>query len=431
MDKNKFFIFAVLGGIALVVILALFGLFSGGQEEDPRLTLEGEIDFWGVFDDDLSYRQAIDDFNTVYPNVQIDYRRFNSVESYERTLLDSLASGSGPDVFMIRNNDLARKISKITPLPRETYSDIDLSGQFPDVVSENFVFNNQVYAIPLSVDTLSLIYNKNIFGEENVVFPPETWSEFHDTAANITELDNAGNIDQYGAAVGGSTNVERSKDILSLLLMQRGAEMINEEYTRADFGLSASPHPLDFYTSFAKEGQDNYSWESNNFQTALQAFKEGNVGMIINYQSALSEIEEQRPSLNVDVASAPQFEGSNQKINYAHYWGYTVSNQSELQTASWHFIQTLTTKESNAQSYLNTTDKPPALSSLVQSYLDDPDLNIFASQILTSQAWAEPDPDRVTQIFHNAIDTSLRGESFPNSIMRQAESQVTNLINEL
>lgn len=431
MDKNKFFIFGALGGIAFVAILLLFGVFSGGQQEDPRLSLEGEINFWGVFHDRLVYDQAIDDFNNLYPEVQVNYRRFNSIESYERTLLDSLASGSGPDVFMIRNNDLARKINKITPLPRETYSDIDLNSQFPDIVDENFVFNNYVYALPLSVDTLSLIYNKDIFGSENVVFPPETWSDFRDTASKITNTDELGNIEQFGVGIGGSENVERSKDILSLLLIQQGAEMINEDYTSADFRVTSDPHPLSFYTSFAKEGSGNYSWNPNSSQSVLQAFKNGNVGMILNYHSALSEIQEERPSLNIDVAPVPQVEGSNREVNYAHYWGYTVSNQSELSNASWDFIRTLTTDESNARNYINTTGKPPALSSLIQDYLDDSELNIFASQILTATAWAEPDPDRVTQVFNNAINQSLNEERSLSSIMSQVESQVTNLIDEL
>lgn len=431
MNKNRTIIFGVLGGVVLILIITLFGLFSGSQEEDPRLTLEGQLDVWGVFDEEVAYSRAIDDFNTIYPELQVEYRRFNSVESYERTLLNSLASGEGPDIFMIRNNDLARKISKITPLSRERYSDIDLKSQFPDIVSQNFVFNRQVYAIPLSIDTLTLIYNKDIFGESNVVFPPETWSDFKDTSSQITEYDQNGNIEKSGAAIGGAENVERSKDILSVLLLQQGAPMVNDQYTRADFTVRSNPHPLEFYASFAKRDSENFSWSRNSSKSSLEAFKSGNVGMILDYQSALREIEQEASYLNVDVAPLPQFARSNKKINYAHYWGYTVSKQSELRDAAWDFVLNTTTKESNARGYLATTEKPPALSSLVQETLNDTKLNVFSSQILTAKAWAEPDPDRVVGIFHDAIEGALDEESFASSIMREAQSRVTNLIKEL
>jgi len=250
MVKTRIIIFSVVGAVIFVVLLFTYGFFTRGGGSSPQ-ELKAVLEFWGVFDGGSAYQNAFLGFKSVYPNVDINYRSFSNVETYERVLLDALAAGKGPDIFMVRNNDLFRKANKISPVPASKYYILDVRHDFPEIVERNFVEGSAVYALPLSIDTLALIYNRDIFNESAVVFPPKSWEEFQGAVTKLTRYDENGKILRAGAAIGRGRNISRAGDLLSLLMLQSGTEMVNEGYTSAAFASGKGKGALSFYTQFS------------------------------------------------------------------------------------------------------------------------------------------------------------------------------------
>jgi len=199
----------------------------------------------------------------------------------------------------------------------EKYID-SFKSNFVDVAKDDFVEDNQIYAMPLYCDTLALFYNKDLFNQSGLTSPPETWTELIDYVDYLTRQDSNGNITQSAIALGRSKNpggINRSSDILTLLMMQAGINLFDKTSQRATFSSNQkSSDVLDFYTQFALAGSKAYTWNST-MDYSVDSFRSGKTAMMINYSYWKNQLKDDSPKLNFDTASVPQQELTN-KINF-------------------------------------------------------------------------------------------------------------------
>jgi multiple sugar transport system substrate-binding protein len=271
-----------------------------------------------------------------------------------------------------------------------------LKDNFVDVVSHDVILSDgKIYGLPLSIDTLALYYNKDLFNNAGISQPPAYWNnELILDVKKLTIQDPKKGLVQSGIALGGSANINRFSDILSLLMMQNGTDMMEggqvlfnippafAKNTDYNPGLKA----LQFYTDFASPTKESYSW-SKDQPNSLTMFMSGNLAMMLSYSYDLATIKAQAPKLNFSVAPLPQIEGNPPtNINFANYWVEVVSKKSQHIHEAWDFIQFITQAE-QAKSYLDKTKHPTALRSLVDSQKNDNEIGVFANQVLTAKSW--------------------------------------------
>ncbi len=424
-------ILIVSGG--LVVILGGLFIFLSGDDNQPQ-TLRGELVFWGVFEDSEVIKPLINDFNEVHPKLKIRYFEKN-YQTYENDILEAMAAGGGPDIFMIHHTWLSRYTDKIWAAPLELLNLKYLQDNFVDVVADDFVREAYVYALPLNVDTLALYYNKDIFNTNGIPQPPTTWEEFIEVVEKLTIKDERGNIVRAGAAMGTAYNINRSTDILSLLMLQTGSQMIGDNRKSATFNKAVSfegetyrpgEQALQFYTDFANPLKSIYTYNSRMFYS-LDAFSEGEAAMMINYSYHLPTIRAKSPYLNFDVAPVPQIKNSPKSINYANYWGLVVSKNSQNYQAAWQFINWLGQRES-AQKYLELAKKPTARRDLVSWQKEDADLGVFAEQSLSAHSWYQVDNQTIEQYLADMIKSVVLGEATIKEAINKAANQVSLLM---
>ena len=427
LTKPQFIIIGIVVFIALILVLVFTGILPGLKKEKGG-GFKADLEFWGVFDSLPAYETAIGNFRETYPDVTVNYRGFNNVRDYETTLLDSLAAGKGPDIFMIRNKALPREINKIVSVPPTKLSLLQLRNLFPQVVEADFAPQGTIYALPLSLDTLALIYNQDVFNQAAIIAAPETWEDFENLIPKLVKRDSEENITRAAAAIGGSIKtIDRAGDILSILMLQTGTKMVSDDFEKATFASSEGLDALNFYVKFADPDSPTYTWDDS-FPNALDAFSEEFVAIIFDYASAISEIKAKNPFINFAVSALPQPESAERLVAYPDYWGYTVARQAgRYQNLAWDFIITLTTKTNNARSYFNKTQKPPALRTLINERLDDPDLNVFVKQSLIARSWPQINPENIEQIFSKMIESVITG-SAAKDVLRQSEEEVTRLM---
>ena len=83
----------------------------------------------------------------------------------------AFAEGNGPDVFEIGNRSLPKWQSVLAQLPAayaSQFGPLQLQNDFPSVVQSDFMTTSTptstgIYALPLSIDTLAMFYNKDLF----------------------------------------------------------------------------------------------------------------------------------------------------------------------------------------------------------------------------------------------------------------------------
>lgn len=430
MNSNK--IFYILAGlivtaIFITVILILKNL-GGGQIE--RVTL----DVWGVFDSRSSFEKGFRNFQLQYPNITLRYQQF-AYEDYEKALIDALAAGSGPDVIMVHNSWLPKHQDKLAPLPAQFEDDEkfsftirDLQDQFVDVVAKDLTANNQIYGLPLYVDTLALYYNKDMLNSAGITRPPQTWQEVNDNVIRLTRLDDFGNIVTSGLAMGTARNINRSTDILTALMIQSGVQMNDENgfasFSSAIRNANVGETALQYYTDFANPQKQTYAWNDSQHYS-VDAFLEGRTAMILGYAHQMELLKAKAPRFNFGVSMMPQASLTDIK-NYANYWTLGVSNASENQEEAWKFVLSFTSKE-NITDYLNETQRPAARRDLIELQRTDPDLGLFAIQALSAKSWYQWDNVAIENIFADMIDNVNYRRLSIREALQRAESQVNVL----
>ncbi len=420
----------VITGAGLFIVIVFGLMFAGvipGLKKDDGPAWEGKLVVWG-FDDRKWLEDTLGAFSTKNPGVRIEYKQFRNEAEYEAALLDTLAAGSGPDVFAVRNTGLLKHLNKIVPLAPEKLTPLQLRQFFPQVVERDFTVEGKIYALPFAIDTLSMIYNRDIFNQESVITPPATWDDFIALVPKITRVDQSRRIERAAAAIGGSTkNIRRAADLLSLLMLQNGVPMVTADATSPKFSTHEGAEALTFYTQFTNTGSNVYTW-NNGLPNALDLFIQGKVAIIFDYAPTLATIRERNPLMNIDTAPVPQRKGTTQPVTYASYGGYAVARQSLNPDLSWEFILSSATDKNLMSGYALKSGTIPALTALLNTYLEDPQLNVFARQTLVARAWQQVDALAVTNIFSDMIALVIENRASVDTALRQAESEIAQIM---
>lgn len=447
----------ILGLLAIFITSTGFGC-RGVDKETAEAMKPITLTYWRVFDGPDAFEEIIAKYRAIHPYINIEYRKLR-YEEYEAALLDALAEDRGPDIFSIHNTWMRKYQSKISPMPatitmaypvvkgsikKETVAELrsvnsltlkELRDKFVDVVSQDVVLDDgRIYGLPLSVDTLAMYYNKDLFNLAGVTEAPAYWNrEFLQAVKNLSKQDARLGLTQAGAALGGAANINRYSDILSVLMMQNGAVMAEGKQitfhrvpplTQAT-GYNPGVEALRFYTDFSNPTKESYSWNSE-LPNSLEMFIGGNLAIMFGYSYDLETIKAQAPKLNFSVAKLPQIEGNPPtNINFANYWVEVVSRKSRYQNEAWSFVQFIT-REEQANSYLSRSGKPTALRSLVAAQRSDDEIGVFADQVLTAKSWYRGmNPQAAENAIREMIERAVQGA--PEGLQKVVENAATKI----
>lgn len=426
LNKTQIALLGV-GLLILIVVVLIFMRVLPGLRSDEAVGLEGSLTVWGVFDSkDLVEETLIADFVAANPKAVVTYRQFDP-RTYEAELLNALAAGAGPDVFMVQNTWIPKYADKLLSVNPAQFATRELDQLFPKVVAQDFAPTGVVYALPLYIDTLATFYNRALLDGAVIAQPPQTWEDFTAIVPSLRRVDQAGRITRAAAAIGGSNrNIDRATDLLSLILLQQGVAMVDDTARKATFANDgAAQRSLEFFTQFGRTTSAAYTWDPG-FSQSIDAFSQGQVAIIFNYAYQMEFLKEKNPFLDFAVAPMLQFEQASVPVNYASYWGLAVSKQTRQPGLAWTFIQNSTLNPDVSEKYLETAGRSPALRALLTSKARErSDLAIFADQALTSTSWHQVDNTAVDDILSKMLESIIQGQLTVDRALRQAQEQVT------
>lgn len=459
--------------LAIFLLLTIV-VFPGFGCKEKQITYKNSLLIWGLFDNTSDYDKLFSAYKKVHPFVNdISYRKFSDAETYKRELLNYLAAGNGPDIFMINSAWLPEFQDKIESAPDYLISEMDFKNNFVDVVADDFYINNKIWGVPLTVDSLALYYNKDIFNAAGIIEPPKTWDELNQIVQQLTKIDQYGNVEQSAVALGTYQNINRSTDVLSLMMMQLGAEMSSREAKVATFdesvnldGAVHSPakEALDYYTSFAQASSPLYTWNSE-MDYSIDDFYEGDTAMILNYAYNYDLIKSKNAKLNFGVAEVPQFslDKVGDQVNYANYWVFVVAKNkaettttdginitNDMQTSeAWQFLKAISFPTDKPMTFYNVVDsnKPFSLqfeSDLTELYLNDEKpaarKDLIAKQVnviklkpfvlgnLIAKSWYQKYPSDVEKNLGEMIENVQLGLMSSSEAIELAKNRITQLM---
>lgn len=450
--------------LLVLIVLTTTGLSctpGGKTNQQPEITLT----MWELFDNQEVWAPIIKDFQLDNPGVKINFVKKDYSE-YEDKTVDALASGEGPDIWMIKNDSVYKHYKKLVPMPDGLMAESTQNTQvktneeiykqtYAPIAAEDNIIDGKIYGIPMFIDTLALIYNTTIFQDERraledakkvasndqlLLIPPLTWEDIIAYTKLLTKKDGT-NITRAGIALGGANNIPNATDILYALMLQNGTKMVSDDKKSAAFNLSQTKttgepvypgtQALEFYTSFSNPSKETYSW-NNSMPNAYDAFKQSKLAMMIGYAYQVNQLKQDVPTLSFNVAPLPQIKGVNVPVDYASYWTQTVTKNCKNPDTAWRFIKYAASK--GLTNYTNTTKLPSPLKANDSIVPKTTERNInnaltFSFQVNSAKDWFKGRyPRKVDQTFFDLINNVTVYSQPSQTSIDAAATHVTQLL---
>lgn len=379
--------------VAGVIVLSLTKSNSGGANNVP-------IVIWGTLSE-ASFKYAIADITQGNSGLKITYVE-KQPATFDRELIEALASGVGPDAILLPQNLILRYQDKILPLP---YSSISLPTFKNTFIQEGELFLNTVgiIALPFYIDPLVMYWNRDLLNNAGLPLPPKTWDEFITLAPKLTVQDKSLNILKSAVSLGEFRNITNAKEIISALFLQTG-NPISGALTPATLG---SIGAVNFYTDFANPVKPDYSW-NRALPSSQSMFAAGDLVFYFGFASEASKIRDKNPNLDFDVTYFPQPKGAPVAVTFGNMQGLAVLKSSPNASAAFADIIAITGTGPLTRLSANT-GLPPVRRSMLSANPSDPYQSVFYNSAIEARAWLDPNPALSGPIFQNMIESVTGG----------------------
>jgi ABC-type glycerol-3-phosphate transport system substrate-binding protein len=423
---SKFQLF-LLGGFVFIIIVSVivFSKYKGSSGGQSEVVIWGTFDS-AVWNDILTGSQLKQDktVNVIYEEIEED--------KFDNELLEALASGGGPDLFILPQDKIYKQKNKILVLPYTAYSERDFKNSFVEG-GEIFLSSEGIVALPIFVDPLVMYWNRDLFNQAKITLPPKYWDQLYTTASALSKKDGALNITQSAVAFGEFANVDNSKAVLANLLLQAGTPITSQSQSGPrsalsdSFGKAIMPGEaaLNFYTEFSNPIKPFYSW-NRALPSSQNYFLSGDLGLYFGFASELAELQLKNPNLNFDVDYVPSSREGGTYVSYANFYGLAISKNSLNANAAFR-VASILSSQAGAKAIEQVLNLPSARRDLLATKPTDVYKDVFYGSAIRSKAWLDPDPAMTTAIFKNLVESITSGRERTATAVSHASSEIGNL----
>ncbi len=426
------FQFVVTGIFVSLIIIGVgtFALFGGAFGGSSGV---GAVTIWGT------EPQETVDF--VLGSLLMSDKSFEQVRyfeqdaaTYEGALLNAMASGRAPELFMLNHDQLGGFADKILTIPYGTVSQSDFVSSYVDE-AQLFLTPQGSLALPFSIDPMVMYWNRDLFASAGVAQAPVYWNDFLTLAPKMYSANSSQTITRTAVALGSWDNILHAKEILSILFMQAGEPITSRNSAGAlvpVFGQAGSgsnsvaESALRFYTDFSNPSRSNYAW-NRALPPSNEAFAGGKLGVYFGFASEYGTIGARNPNLRFGVALVPQLQGAGSRLTYGRITAMAIPRASaNIQGAA-----VIAQKLSGAQaaSLLAQRTAFPSVRRDVQSDTSASAVaEVFTQSALMSRAWFDPAHRATDNVFKTMIESVVSGGSSPAEAVGDAMQEFTRLI---
>ncbi len=443
----------ILAGLSVLLVVTFVIISLVTRSDTP--TEDKSLTVYLPFDEVSVYEKISAEFITNNPGVSLTFKFIDAKDAkeYEAQVVNEIADGAGPDIWLVRSDWIAKHADKSLALePTSGQPDPIASAKTviePALVDLN-VYNNKLYGVPLFGDSLAIIYNLSMYndvankasGEPKTALEkfPATWDIVKSQTAAVTQK--RGNvITRSGLAIGTVETGYAPVDVLAAMLVQNGAGILTEgndavAFNLAQFKSGQSIFPatdaLTLFTSFARPAEANYSW-NNDLGDAVAAFKAQKAGAIIGYYSLFQQLTEEVSGFDIAVAALPQLTDKSDRTDYGVTWSHIVNSQSASPTLAWQYSTYLGSQGTQDQ-YARETGKiaagPVTDSEVVEQAIIGQQSagKVFRAQLGSVKGLSKPEWQAVDEILQDTIKNIVNAGQSIQAAVDSAAARFKDLI---
>ena len=439
LSKFQLVLMMVFGVMAVAGVLIFAFAVGGGSGNSV-----GPVVVWGTLDQSaftVVVRQAAENNPQLS---QVSYEQKDPA-TYESDLTNALASGEGPDLFLLRQDFAMKDAGKVNIIPPGSLSQSQFDSTFIQSAAP-FLSLSGVIAIPILADPLVLYWNRDVLGSAGYAKPPVYWDEVIPMATFIsggdsdinsrttTRRDSSNSIQKSAISFGEYRNVDNAKAILSTLILQAGGSITARDTgghlvpalsPRTAEASQSTDSALRFFTEFSDPSKNVYSW-NRSLPDARACFAAGDVGLYVGYASEEPTILKTNPNLNFGIALIPQIRNNDHSINTAQVYGLAVSRASRNPTGA--FTAAYLLASSDVSKALSTALGIPSARRDVLSLPAKGDDDLFNRAAIPSRSWIDPDPDKTDEIFRGMIEDTVSGASKLSDAIQRADQEMGHVL---
>lgn len=417
------------------VVGALFGflIFSGAIDlGTDTQEARGNVVVWGTIDAQV-IQKYID--LTKNQNLTVNYAQ-KQPETYENELVNAFASGTGPDVFIMPHENILRHSDKVLEIPYSSFAKDVYESTYVDE-ADLFLTDTGVIAFPLTVDPLIMYFNKSLISSAFILDIPQYWGELTEFSQAITQYSGSGEVSISAAALGTFDNILNAKGIMSALIMQNGNNIVGTDSrdstkfsllnATGDSQLKVA-QALDFYTSFAQFGNDNYSWNEA-LVDSRNKFIAGELALYFGRASEVEDISKKNPNLDFGAELLPQVEGNTTKITQGAMTGVAISKQSKNINGAIAVASTMAGSVI-VDGLAAELRVAPARKDLLRNKPEDAFKTLVYNSAIISRGWIDADPDKTSSLFRTLVRNINTGALNTTGSIERVSADLDTLLDQ-
>ena len=445
--RIKYFFIGAVVLVFLIIFAALMVVFRRPSATTTAV-VPVTLTYWGLWEDENILKPVFDAYIAENPHVKITYIKQSS-KDYISFLKGRSKSGKGPDVFRYHNTwlpELTNDESYVQPIPESIMTPAEFEKTFHLIHRQDLKKGDLYYGIPLYVDNLVMIYNKDILKAGGVAGPPRQWiGDLADVVSKVTVKNDTDIPLTSGIALGTANNIEHFSDIYSVLLLLNNlteqSSLSNEwamgvlRNLSTQQGADLASEALQVYRQFGEEK----IWSSK-MPNSIDAFAQGKVAIIFAYTWQIPLIKAKNPEINLAVTSLPEgLQGK--KVTLASYWIEGVSPYAKAanQAEAWKLLKYMSSAASEQKIYeaqTKTRGLGMAYSriDLASKLSDHPILSTVIGQLdqsvslpLVTRTFDKGLNDEMITYLQKAVDSTTGGVSYSGA-MAEAITGFTQIL---
>ncbi len=202
--------------------------------------------------------------------------------------------------------------------------------------------DGELWGVPQGVNSIALIYNKDIFDEKGISYPTDAWTfrDMLDAAEKLTfDRNGDGENDVFGIHY--KNNITQG---WFPFMQAFGVKPLTEDYRNSNLEDPKVKEALDAWAAPILKGHQMSEAELAALGGISAAFAEGKVAMYIAQLSEVNAINKFNPELNYDAAIMPiGYNGERTCIYVPNAWCIYKNADADVQDAAWawvvHYLQ--------------------------------------------------------------------------------------------